>query len=150
MARRSHVAVLLRRVACGMQGHDLVGVELPQGWSQQRCRTCGELVDAFRRPSEPIRAVKIAAFIPVSREPLNPSAVDPADVARWTTEREARESREDARQAALLTAGGVVAAIATLHSPDKNRDCQGCDGSDYGPSPWPCSTWDVLDEQAPE
>lgn len=98
--------------------------------------------------AEPIRAVKVATFVPVSREVLNPSAVDPADVARWTTEREARESREDARQATLLTAGGVVAAIATLHSPDKNRDCQGCDGSDYGPSPWPCPTWDVLDEQA--
>jgi hypothetical protein len=40
---------LLRRLVCWAQGHNLVGVDLPLGWSRQMCATCGREVDAFRR-----------------------------------------------------------------------------------------------------
>lgn len=36
----------LRRLVCLAQGHNLIGVELPDGWSQQICRTCDEQVQA--------------------------------------------------------------------------------------------------------
>lgn len=39
----------MRRLVCLLQGHNLIGVKLPDlhgadGWSWQTCRTCGEQV----------------------------------------------------------------------------------------------------------
>lgn len=92
--------------------------------------------------------VKLSAVVPVSNELLNPAPPSDEDVARWRAEREARETREDARHAQLLAAGGVVAAVAGLHSPDDARDCKECQDGDFM-SAWPCTTWNLLDEQAP-
>jgi hypothetical protein len=39
----------LTPLICWAQGHNLVGVDLPTGWSQQRCLTCGRMVEAFKR-----------------------------------------------------------------------------------------------------
>lgn len=36
-------------VICWAQGHNLAGIDLPEGWSQQTCRTCGQPVWGFRR-----------------------------------------------------------------------------------------------------
>jgi len=84
--------------------------------------------------------VKLAAYAPA-----RPS---PEDVSRWRAERQDRESREDARHAQLLAAGGVVAAVAGLHSPGEDG-CQGCDGATEYPPSWPCRTWELLDETVP-
>lgn len=92
--------------------------------------------------------VKAAAYASVSRELLNPTPPSPEDVLRWRAERQDREAREDTRHAELLAAGGVVAAVAGLHSPDDSRDCQDCQSGDNMAS-WPCATWDLLDEHTP-
>jgi hypothetical protein len=95
--------------------------------------------------------VKLSTYATVPNELLEEYTTQPSDedVARWRAEREARQAREDMRHAQLLAAGGVVAAVAGLHSPDGSRDCGGCDGGgDYPPS-WPCRTWELLDEQVP-
>jgi len=34
---------------CLAQGHNLVGVALPVGWSWQICRMCGQPIRGFRR-----------------------------------------------------------------------------------------------------
>lgn len=93
--------------------------------------------------------VKLGGYVTVSRELLYPTTPSTEDASRWRAEREAREARQDARHAELLTAGGVVAAIAGLHSPDEHRSCEGCDYGGYeAEAPeWPCRTWDLLDEQ---
>lgn len=94
--------------------------------------------------------VKISGFIPVSRELLEDDSPGlEADVARWRAEEQARHAREDARHAELLAAGGVVAEIAKLHSPEGDRECAGCDGATEVPPSWPCRTWELLDETAP-
>jgi hypothetical protein len=43
------LSYVLRRVVCWAQGHNLVGIDLPPGWSEQRCKTCGQLVGAWKR-----------------------------------------------------------------------------------------------------
>jgi len=93
---------------------------------------------------------KLAATIAVSTTLLEEYARRPSDedVARWRAEEQARHTREDARHAELLAAGGVVAAVARLHSPEPDRTCNGCDGAtEYAPA-WPCRTWELLDEEA--
>lgn len=44
-----------QKLICWAQGHNLVGVDLPEGWSWQTCRTCGQPVEGFRRSGEPPR-----------------------------------------------------------------------------------------------
>jgi len=77
----------------------------------------------------------------------------PGDTAiRQRAERLAREGREDARHEQLLAVGGLVTAIAQLHSPDEVcRECDGCDFGGYAAErpEWPCRTWELLDETAP-
>lgn len=72
----------------------------------------------------------------------------PEELARWRAEEQARHTREDARHAELIAAGGVTAAVAGLHSPDASRCCTECQDGDFMAS-WPCTTWQLLDEKAP-
>jgi hypothetical protein len=92
---------------------------------------------------------KIAHLIPVTKEMLEDfkPALD-ADVSRWRIDQERRHAREDARQAELIAAGGVGAALAQLHAPDERRECNGCDfdGWEAERPEWPCRTWVLLDE----
>jgi len=37
-----------RRLVCLAQGHNLIGVDLPEGWSVQACRTCDAQVHGYR------------------------------------------------------------------------------------------------------
>lgn len=39
----------LARAVCFLQGHNLIGMDLPVGWSVQTCRTCGRPTEAFVR-----------------------------------------------------------------------------------------------------
>lgn len=39
----------LKKLICLAQGHNLIGVDLPEGWSWQICRTCGDEIRAWRR-----------------------------------------------------------------------------------------------------
>lgn len=92
--------------------------------------------------------VKLSTYATIPNELLNPTPPSEEDAARWRAEAEARRAREDTRHTELLDAGGVVAAVAGLHSPDDSRDCQDCQSGDFMAS-WPCATWDLLDEHAP-
>lgn len=38
-----------RRLVCWVQGHNLIGVNLPAGWSKATCRMCGREIDAFKK-----------------------------------------------------------------------------------------------------
>lgn len=101
----------------------------------------------------PLDVRKLSHVTYVSTELLEEytRAPSPEDVARWRADEEARQAqraREDARHAQLLATGGVVAAVAGLHSPDDARDCKECQDGDFMTS-WPCTTWNLLDEQAP-
>lgn len=94
------------------------------------------------------QVIKLAMCAPVSEQLLNPTPSSDEDLARRRAEEQARHAREDARHAQLLAAGGVVAAMAGLHSPDDHRDCRECQDGDFMAS-WPCNTWQLLDEKAP-
>ena len=95
-----------------------------------------------------MQVVKLATYVPVAEQLLNPAQPSPEDVRRWRAERADREAREDARHAQLLVAGGVVAAMAGLHSPAEDRCCRECQDGDCMAS-WPCRTWELLNEQSP-
>lgn len=110
--------------------------------------TFAQAVATAGEPLPPIR--KLATYMTVPNELLNPATPSDKDVARWRAEDAARRTRQDARHAELLAAGGVVAALAALHAPDNRRDCEGCDfyGYDAEAPEWPCRTWQLLDETA--
>ncbi len=43
------MAEIWHRVLCFLTGHNLIGADLPRGWSRQPCTTCGLSVDAYRK-----------------------------------------------------------------------------------------------------
>lgn len=41
----------LKRLRCWAMGHNLIGLDLPPGWSVRPCLDCGRDINAFRRPN---------------------------------------------------------------------------------------------------
>jgi hypothetical protein len=45
-----------QKLICWTQGHNLIGVELPEGYSWQTCRTCGQPIEGYRPPKRAMDA----------------------------------------------------------------------------------------------
>lgn len=96
-----------------------------------------------------VRKLSSVTYLPIALLEEYTAQPSEEDIARWRAEEQARHTREDARHAQLLAAGGVVAAMAGLHSPNDSRECEGCDGATEYPPAWPCRTWELLDKETP-